>query len=74
MNRESYKRYKEKNKYHIWVYRDDGSKFVGHFKDRADAKKWAGKHIRLGSVTTASKTKRKRSRSRVGGFDSFFRF
>jgi hypothetical protein len=63
----AFKRWKKENPYHIWVYRGDGSKFVGHFKNKAHAIKYAGKQ-KLGKVTTASKTKKRRSSSGSYGF------
>jgi hypothetical protein len=63
MNFKEYKEYKKTRPYHIWVYRDDGSKFVGHFKNRRGALSWAKatktKKSRLGKVTTASKSRLK---------------
>jgi len=54
-------RYKTENPYHIWAYRDDGSKFVAAFKNRREAVRWSRAiRGRLGKVTTAAQPKRKR--------------
>jgi hypothetical protein len=68
-DKERMRLYKKQNPYHIWAYRSDGSKFVAHFKNRKDAEKWAGnKNIksRLGKVTTAAQTRKKRSIRHTG--------
>ena len=74
MNREEFKEYKKRFPYHVWVRRG-GTKFVGHFKNRAQAFRWAGNHPEdIGKVTTAAKTvhkKRKRRMSEFGGLGNF---
>lgn len=66
MNAKNYASYKKDNPYHVWVHKDNGTKFVGHFKNRADALNWQ-KRIHnaaiIGKPTTASKAKPKRRAS-----------
>jgi hypothetical protein len=59
-----FKGYKKDNPYHVWAYRRDGTKFVAHFKNKAEATRWSKvTHSRLGNVTTASKSRPKRKAS-----------
>jgi len=50
-------------KVHIWVYRTDGSRFVGKFDSKADARRWAkATNSRLGEETTAGRKRKSPSR------------
>lgn len=61
----------KKYTYHVWAYRDNGTKFVAKFKDKADAERWAGKtKTRLGKTTDASKVSRKSIRNDPFNFKS----
>lgn len=73
MNRTAYKEYKKENPYHVWIYRHDGRKFVGHFKNKASAEKWQVKvgSGKLGNVTAASKTRKHHERNEFGAFSGF---
>jgi hypothetical protein len=70
MDKESFKQYKKDNPYHVWVYRKDGSKFVGHFQSRKHAMSWAkaAKHPKelIGSETSAGKSRGKRRETGLG--------
>jgi len=69
MTPEGFKGYKKDNPYHVWVYRDDGSKFIGHFKNRAEAASWARRgKATLGTETTASHTRGHIQRPVAQGF------
>lgn len=74
-----FKGYKEQNPYHVWIYREDGTKFVGHFKNKRDAMNWRNRFskrskIRVGNVTTASQPRRRpQQRQQSYGLLSGFR-
>jgi hypothetical protein len=68
MDREAFKAYKARNPYHTWVYREDGTKFVGHFKDKKEAESWAkiGRGVRISEKTTSAAKQRQRRNNNVG--------
>lgn len=51
-------RYRLEHPYHVWVYTQDGRRFIGHFKNKRDASSWqrgfnknSGRIAKLGNVS-----------------------
>lgn len=63
------KQYRKTHTHKVWAYRDDGSKFLAHFKNGAEAEQWSNKTRTRIQVahTTPKRTKKTTSGFGFGG-------